>query len=60
MDRIDAGPDVASALTLLGVTPGSRLRVVQRFPSFVVEVEGTEIALEREVAAAVWLGPTPG
>jgi Fe2+ transport system protein FeoA len=55
VDRVEGPPDVAALLTLLGVTAGSRLHLIQRFPSFVVRVDGTEMAFERNVAEAVWV-----
>jgi Fe2+ transport system protein FeoA len=51
-----AGPDeLAGHLTLLGLTPGSRVRLCQRRPSYVVQVEGTEVAFERTVAETIWV-----
>ncbi len=60
VERVDGSAEVVDALTLLGVTPGSRLHLVQRFPSFVIEVEGTDLALERSIAETirVRIGPT--
>lgn len=55
VERIDAAPDIAGLLTVLGVTPGSTLRVCQRFPTYVVRVEATEMAFERNVAESVWV-----
>jgi len=39
----------------LGVHPGSLLRLTQRRPSYIVEVDQTTLALEREVAAGVYV-----
>jgi Fe2+ transport system protein FeoA len=55
VDDVEGPPDLAGQLTLLGVTPGSRLRLRQRRPSYVLDVEGTELALERSVAEMVWV-----
>jgi Fe2+ transport system protein FeoA len=60
LERIDAEPGVAAALTLLGLTPGRRLSLQQRFPAFVVGLDGTEVALERAVAEHVWVRRAPG
>lgn len=53
VERIEGTPDVAGLLTLLGVTSGSTLRLCQRFPTYVVAVDGTEMAFERSVAESV-------
>ncbi len=42
-------------LTSLGITPGCRIRLLQKWPSFVVLVEETEIALEEEVAGSIYV-----
>jgi Fe2+ transport system protein FeoA len=59
VERVEAPPSIAAQLTLLGVTPGARLRLLQRVPAFVVDAEGTELALERDVAGTVWMEPVP-
>jgi Fe2+ transport system protein FeoA len=50
-----AGDDVdrAERLMALGVTPGARVRVLQRFPGFVFECDQTELAVEPAVARAI-------
>jgi Fe2+ transport system protein FeoA len=50
-----AGDDGARVerLTALGVTPGARIRVLQRFPGFVFECDQTQLAVERAVARAI-------
>jgi len=40
-------------LLALGITPGARVRLLQRFPGIVFECDQTEIAVEREVARAI-------
>lgn len=40
-------------LRALGVTPGARVKVLQRFPGFVFECDQTELAVEPEVARAI-------
>jgi Fe2+ transport system protein FeoA len=42
-------------LTALGLSPGVPIRVQQRFPSFVILCEETEIALEEEIAKDIFL-----
>ncbi len=44
-------------LCALGVVPGAQMRVHQRLPAFVVQVGGTDIALEREIAADIFVVP---
>lgn len=41
----------------LGVAPGARLRLHQRLPAFVVRVGETDIALEPEIAADIFVVP---
>jgi len=57
VDHVDAAPEIAAQLTVLGFTPGTRVTVQQRFPAYVVDVDGSDVALERSVAEAVWLTP---
>ncbi len=45
--------DRAERLRALGVTPGARVRVLQRFPGFVFECDQTELAVEPVVARAI-------
>ena len=44
-------------LCSLGVVPGARLRLHQRQPAFIVQVGGTDIALEPEIAADIFVLP---
>ena len=46
-------PERAERLKALGVTPGARVRLLQRFPGFVFECDQTELAVEPSVARAV-------
>jgi DtxR family Mn-dependent transcriptional regulator len=39
----------------LGVIPGSRIRLTQRRPSFILEVDQTSLAVEREVAEGIYV-----
>jgi Fe2+ transport system protein FeoA len=57
IQRIDAAAGIADQLTLLGLAPGKRMTLQQRFPAFVVETDGSEVALEHEVAQTVWVNP---
>ncbi|HXW08288.1 MAG TPA: FeoA family protein [Vicinamibacterales bacterium] len=42
-------------LAALGVSPGAEIRVLQTFPGIVFECDQTELAVERAVAAAIWI-----
>lgn len=46
-------PERAERLRALGVTPGAKVRVLQRFPGFVFECDQTELAVEPVVARAI-------
>ena len=41
----------------LGITPGAMLTLRQRKPSLVVEVDQTVLALEDEIAQAIYVQP---
>ncbi len=43
----------AERLKALGVTPGARVRLLQRFPGIVFECDQTELAVEPSVARAI-------
>jgi Fe2+ transport system protein FeoA len=55
VDRVDAEPGLAARLATQGLVSGARLFLVQRAPSFVVELGETTLAFERRVAARVRL-----
>jgi Fe2+ transport system protein FeoA len=55
--RLEGDPDLLSRLTAQGLAPGVALHLVQRKPTFVVEIGETTIAVERRVAEAVRLRP---
>jgi len=46
-------PARAERLSALGVTPGARIRLLQRSPGFVFECDETELAVEPSVAHAI-------
>jgi Fe2+ transport system protein FeoA len=46
-------PERAERLKALGVTPGARVRLLQRFPGFVFQCDQTELAVEPSVARAI-------
>lgn len=43
----------AAKLAALGILPGVRLRVVQRFPAWILRVGRTELALDMELASRI-------
>ena len=42
-------------LMAMGITPGNDLIVEQRFPSYIVKVGHTRAALDREIAASIFV-----
>jgi Fe2+ transport system protein FeoA len=55
VDSIGGDPALQARLTAQGLAPGVAVHVVQRVPTYVIEVGETTIALEHRVAAAVKL-----
>lgn len=49
------GPARLTRLADLGVLPGARAKLIQRHPSFVVEVGETTLALERDIVREVYV-----
>lgn len=46
-------------LSALGISPGITLKLIQKWPAYVVQCEETEIALEPEVAKNIYVWRTP-
>jgi ferrous iron transport protein A len=46
---------VRRKLMAMGITPGSSLIVEQRFPSYIIKVGYTRAALDREIAASIFV-----
>ncbi|MDW8290166.1 MAG: FeoA family protein [Armatimonadota bacterium] len=46
-------PAIAQKLLALGVIPGARVRVVQRFPAYVLQIGFSQIAIDHQIARAV-------
>ncbi|HTY64750.1 MAG TPA: metal-dependent transcriptional regulator [Acidobacteriota bacterium] len=46
-------------LSALGISPGTALRLIQKWPAYVVQCEETEIALEPDVAKNIYVWQTP-
>lgn len=45
-------------LSSLGIVPGSRIRLLQRNPSFVLEIGQTTIAVDRDITDEIYVKPT--
>jgi ferrous iron transport protein A len=46
---------VLRKLMALGIMPGSNLILEQRFPSYIIKVRHTRTALDREIAASIFV-----
>jgi Fe2+ transport system protein FeoA len=58
VERIEGDPALQARLTAQGLAPGVAVHVLQRTPTWVVEVGETTIALERRVAEGIVLKPS--
>ena len=47
-------------LSTLGLSPGSKIKIIQTFPTFVVQVDETQIALEKSIAKDIFVRKTNG
>jgi Fe2+ transport system protein FeoA len=55
--RIEGGE--ASQLSGFGFYPGAIIQIHQRFPTYIVRTDQTELALETEVASSIWVTKLP-
>ena len=55
VERLQGDPELLARLTAQGLAPGVALHVLQRLPTFVIEVGETTIGLEKHVAAGIVL-----
>lgn len=55
VERLSGEPDLLARLTAQGLAPGVEVHLLQRTPTFVIEVGETTIAVERRVAEGVEL-----
>lgn len=55
VERIEGDPALQARLTAQGLAPGVAVHLLQRTPTYVVEVGETSVALERRVAEAIVL-----
>jgi Fe2+ transport system protein FeoA len=57
VERLEGDPELLARLTAQGIAPGVSVHVLQRLPTFVIEVGETTIGLETDVAAAIVVRP---
>jgi len=55
LDRLEGDPGLLARLTAQGLAPGVEIHVLQRTPTYVIEVGHTTIAIERRVAEAIFV-----
>jgi len=55
VERLQGPPDLLARLTAQGLAPGVAVHVLQRLPTFVIEVGETTLGLEKGVAAGIVL-----
>jgi DtxR family Mn-dependent transcriptional regulator len=51
--RIDS-PVIIGKLVSFGVAPGKRIKIRQKFPAYIIQIEHTQIALEHDIAASIY------
>jgi Fe2+ transport system protein FeoA len=57
VERLEGDPELLARLTAQGIAPGVSVHVLQRLPTFVIEVGETTIGLETVVTAAIVIRP---
>jgi Fe2+ transport system protein FeoA len=57
VERLKGDPELLARLTAQGIAPGVSVHVLQRLPTFVIEVGETTLGLETDVAAAIVIRP---
>ena len=55
IERLQGDPELLARLTAQGLAPGVAVHLLQRYPTYVVEVGETTLGLETDVAAAIVL-----
>ena len=55
VERLEGTPDLLARLTAQGIASGVTIHLLQRLPTYVIEVGETTIGLEAEVAAGIVL-----
>ena len=49
-----ADPVLIGKLVSFGVSPGKRIKIRQKYPAYVIQIENTQIALEQDIAADIY------
>ncbi len=60
VSRLDPSTPHAGKLLAMGILPGVRVRLVQRFPSYVFQVGRSQFTVDRQLAEQVHLQPDTG
>ena len=47
-------PVLIGKLVSFGVSPGKRIKIRQKFPAYVIQIDNTQIALEQDIAADIY------
>jgi DtxR family Mn-dependent transcriptional regulator len=47
-------PVLMGKLVSFGVSPGKKIKIRQKFPAYVIQIENTQIALEQDIAAGIY------
>jgi DtxR family Mn-dependent transcriptional regulator len=47
-------PVLIGKLVSFGVSPGKKIKIRQKFPAYVIQIENTQIALEQDIAAGIY------
>ncbi len=47
-------PVLVGKLVSFGVSPGKRLKIRQKFPAYIIQIDNTQIALEQDIAAGIF------
>ncbi len=48
---------ILNRLASYGVVPGSELTLRQRYPSYIIHVDQTEVAIETDIAKEIFIRP---
>ncbi len=56
----NSNPNKVRKLLALGLYPGLPIRVIQKFPSYVIQVGHTQLAVDRETAQSIEVAKEPG
>jgi len=52
---MDMPPDRLTRLSLFGLTAGTLIEVLQRYPSPVIRIDQTELAIAKEILEQIWV-----